>query len=77
MSENRPSAGDDGRADRGGPEPAPRPSRRGGAASRHGAIARELTKYANYKNWANKMRGSFAPDVDDPTGLNGTASGRR
>ena len=61
----------------GGSEPAPRVPRRGGAASRHGAIARELTKYSSYKTWVDKVRGSFAPDADETTGLNGTANGRR
>jgi hypothetical protein len=44
-------------------------------ASRHGAIARELTKYSNYKTWAEKARGAFA-DPDAP-GSNGANHSRR
>lgn len=62
----------DGR-DRGGSEPAPRLPRRT-SVSRHGAISRELTKYSNYKIWAEKARGAFTADVD-PTGFNGNANG--
>ena len=50
----------DGR-DRSGTEPAPRLPRRS-PVSRHGAISRELTKYSNYKTWAEKARGAFAAD---------------
>ena len=46
------------------------------SASRHGAISRELTKYANYKTWAEKARGAFAADADPP-GTNGVNHGRR
>jgi len=54
VSEIKLSAGAaDGRV---GAEAAPRPSRRGGPVSRHGAISRELTKYSNYKSWADKVR---------------------
>jgi hypothetical protein len=49
--------------DRNGTEPAPRLPRRT-SVSRHGAISRELTKYSNYKTWAEKARGAFAPDGD-------------
>jgi hypothetical protein len=64
----------DGR-ERNGSEPAPRLPRRT-SASRHGAIARELTKYSNYKSWAEKVRGSFAADPD-ATGVHGTVNPRR
>ena len=64
----------DGR-DRSGSEPAPRLPRRG-PVSRHGAISRELTKYASYKSWAEKARGAFAADADVP-GTNGVNHGRR
>jgi hypothetical protein len=47
--------------DRAGTEPAPRLPRRT-SVSRHGAISRELTKYSNYKTWAEKARGAFAAD---------------
>ncbi len=42
--------------------------------SRHGAISRELTKYSNYKTWAEKARGAFAadPEVPSPNGANHT-----
>jgi len=70
------SAGDT-RSDRSGPEAVPRVPRRGAAVSRHGAISRELTKYANYKSWAEKVRGAFAPDPDEKNGVNGTAPARR
>ena len=46
----------DGRTDRGGAEAPPRAPRRGAAVSRHGTISRELTKYSNYKSWADKVR---------------------
>ncbi|MBX3704156.1 MAG: hypothetical protein KF822_10300 [Steroidobacteraceae bacterium] len=76
MSEIKIPAGPgNGRSERGGTEPAPRPPRRG-APSRHGAISRELTKYASYKSWADKMRGTFAAEADDHPGVNGNASVR-
>lgn len=60
--------------DRGAAEPAPRLPRRS-PVSRHGAISRELTKYSNYKTWAEKARGAFAADPDAAS-ANG-AHGRR
>ena len=45
--------------------------------SRHGAISRELMKYANYKSWAEKVRGTFAADPDEPPGTNGSGTPRR
>ncbi len=65
------------RADRRAAEPAPRLPRRGAVASRHGAISRELTKYSNYKTWAEKARGAFAADADEKNGANGAAPMRR
>lgn len=60
MTEIKLSAGVvDGRADRGGAEAPLRVPRRNGAVSRHGAISRELTKYSNYKLWADKVRTSW------------------
>jgi hypothetical protein len=56
--------------DRAGAEPAPRLPRRT-SVSRHGAISRELTKYASYKSWADKVRGAFAADADEEPGANG------
>jgi hypothetical protein len=56
-------------------EPAPRLPRRT-SVSRHGAISRELTKYSNYKTWAEKARGAFAPDSEVP-GANGASHSRR
>jgi hypothetical protein len=44
--------------------------------SRHGAISRELTKYASYKSWAEKARGAFAAEGEAP-GVNGVNHGRR
>ncbi len=41
---------------------APRPPRRVAAVSRHGAISRELTKYSNYKSWADKVRIAWRAD---------------
>lgn len=64
----------DGR-DRGTAEPAPRLPRRG-PVSRHGAISRELTKYSNYKSWAEKARGAFAAEAEAP-GTNGANLARR
>ncbi len=64
----------DGR-DRAAPEPAPRLPRRT-SVSRHGAISRELTKYSNYKIWAEKARGAFAADIDG-VGANGSLPARR
>ena len=77
MSDPKLSAGD-GRADRSGADTPPRPPRRP-AVSRHGAISRELTKYANYKSWADKVRGAFAPEKaeEGEPGVNGHANGRR
>lgn len=59
-----PKASGEGRAERGSGEGAPRPARRG-VPSRHGAISRELTKYASYKSWAEKVRSAFAEDAGD------------
>jgi len=64
----------DGR-ERGGPESAPRLPRRT-SVSRHGAISRELTKYSNYKTWADKVRGAFSTDAEAP-GTNGPGPSRR
>jgi len=68
------SAGD-GRTDRGGAEVPPRVPRRGAAVSRHGTISRELTKYANYKSWADKVRSTWrsekGEEPDDPAPGNG------
>jgi hypothetical protein len=52
-----------GGRDRGSPEPAPRLPRRS-PVSRHGAISRDLTKYSNYKSWAEKARGAFTADPE-------------
>lgn len=63
-----------GRTERGTGESASRPPRRV-APSRHGAISRELTKYASYKSWAEKVRGAFAAEAEDAPGANGGANG--
>jgi hypothetical protein len=57
------------------PDAAPRLPRRT-SVSRHGAISRELTKYSNYKTWAEKARGAFAADPEVP-GPNGANHSRR
>lgn len=57
------------------PAAAPRLPRRT-SVSRHGAISRELTKYSNYKTWAEKARGAFAADADG-LGVNGSVPARR
>jgi hypothetical protein len=46
------------------------------SVSRHGAISRELTKYSNYKTWAEKARGAFAADAEH-AGTNGAGHARR
>ena len=51
---------------------APRLPRRT-SVSRHGAISRELTKYSNYKTWADKARGAFDPGAP---GGNGPPNGK-
>lgn len=57
MTDIKLSAGaGDGRTDRNGVEVPVRVPRRGAAVSRHGTISRELTKYSNYKTWADKVR---------------------
>lgn len=61
--------------DRAAAEPVPRLPRRT-SVSRHGAISRELTKYSNYKTWAEKARAAFAADSDG-LGVNGSLPTRR
>ena len=46
------------------------------SVSRHGAISRELTKYSNYKTWAEKARGAFATEAEVP-GPSGANHSRR
>ena len=57
-------------------EPVPPRLPRRTSVSRHGAISRELTKYSNYKTWAEKARGAFAADGEIP-GANGANHSRR
>jgi hypothetical protein len=71
VSDIKLSAGD-GRNERG--EAAPRAPRRP-PVSRHGAISRELTKYASYKSWADKVRGAFAAEDEANGPANGGANG--
>ena len=33
---------------------------------RHAAISRNLSTWSNYKNWADKVRGSWESDSDTP-----------
>ncbi|MGQ0383810.1 MAG: hypothetical protein ACT4UP_03860 [Gammaproteobacteria bacterium] len=77
MSEIKLSAGD-GRSERGGGELLPRAPRRA-PVSRHGAISRELTKYASYKSWAEKVRSAFAAEDGEGGEKNGAdgQNGRR
>ena len=67
----------DSRADHAAAEPLPRLPRRGAAVSRHGAISRELTKYASYKSWTEKMRGAFAADAGETPAANSSGQSRR
>ncbi len=60
--------------DRGAADSPPRLPKRT-SVSRHGAISRELTKYSNYKTWAEKARGAFA--ADETPGPNGNGHTRR
>ena len=64
----------DGR-ERSGSDSTPRLPRRT-SVSRHGAISRDLTKYASYKSWVEKVRTAFAADGDAPT-TNGANHSRR
>jgi hypothetical protein len=70
------SAGD-GRTDRGGADTTPRLPRRGAAVSRHGTISRELTKYASYKSWADKVRSAWHVEKADEPDEPESGSGRR
>lgn len=74
VSDIKLTAGD-GRAERGDGTATPRPPRRTTPVSRHGAISRDLTKYASYKLWVEKVRGAFAADADEPPGTNGNGPG--
>lgn len=70
MSDNKsPPSGSPGRPDAQVPD-SPAWVNRARPASRHGAIARRLFTYTNYKNWADKVRGSWdeppAPPPRDP-----------
>jgi hypothetical protein len=76
VSDIKVSAGDS-RPERNGSEPLPRLPRRGAVVSRHGAISRELTKYSNYKTWADKARGAFAAEAGDAPGVSGAGLSRR
>lgn len=58
MSDIKLSAGN-GRTERPGAEPPVRAPRRPATVSRHGTISRELTKYSNYKSWADKIRSGW------------------
>jgi hypothetical protein len=67
----------DGRTDRGSAAVPPRVSRRGAAVSRHGTISRELTKYSNYKSWAEKVRTAWRSENDEKPEDPVPGSGRR
>lgn len=66
----------DGRAD-GAAADAPARPRGPAATSRHGAISRRLTKYANYKTWADKVRSNWQPAADEPVDDDEPAVARR
>ncbi len=53
-----------------GSPPAPKPPVAADAPSRHGALARKLSTYSNYKSWAEKMRATWAdePATTDASG---------
>ncbi len=77
MSDIKLSAGaNDGRGDRTS-DTSTRLRRPVVPVSRHGAISRELMKYANYKSWAEKVRGTFAAENDEPPGPTGAGTPRR
>jgi len=67
----------DGRTDRGGTDAPPREPRRGAVVSRHGTISRELTKYSNYKIWADKVRTAWRNENGDEPVEPGPGTGRR
>jgi hypothetical protein len=41
----------------------------GGAPSRHGAIARQVSTYTHYKNWAEKMRNTWQKEEPEPAAV--------
>ena len=63
MSDIKLSAGAAG--GRTGGDAVPRAPRRNTFASRHGAISRQLTKYSNYKTWADKVRTAWRIENGD------------
>jgi hypothetical protein len=67
----------DGRTGRGGVDVPPRVPRRGAAVSRHGTISRELTKYANYKTWADKVRTAWRNESGEEPVEPAPGGGRR
>jgi hypothetical protein len=66
----------DGRTDRGSAEVPPRVPRRA-AVSRHGTISRELTKYSNYKSWADKVRTAWRVENGEEPAEPAPGTGRR
>ncbi|MSQ91441.1 MAG: hypothetical protein EXR87_00700 [Gammaproteobacteria bacterium] len=78
MTDIKLSAGaGDGRTDRGGTDVPPRVPRRGAAVSRHGTISRELTKYSNYKTWADKVRTAWRKEDGEEPVEPAPGNGRR
>ena len=67
----------DGRTDRGGTDAPPRAPRRGAVVSRHGTISRDLTKYSNYKSWADKVRTAWRSESGEEPAEPTPGSGRR
>lgn len=78
MTDIKLSAGaGDGRTDRGGTDAPPRAPRRGAVVSRHGTISRELTKYASYKSWADKVRTAWRSENGEEPVEPAPGAGRR
>ncbi len=66
-----------GRSGKGEAAPAPRPARRAAPASRHGAITRELTRFASYQLWAEKVRVAWQADENPEPPAGATDAPRR
>ena len=78
MTDIKLSAGaGDGRTDRGGTNAPLRVPRRGAPVSRHGAISLELTKYSNYKSWADKVRTAWRSENGEEPAEPPPGTGRR
>ncbi len=65
MSDYKLSAGSAPAGADGTGEAPVRPPRRTATPNRHGAIARQLFTYTNYKNWADKVRTAWDREEQD------------